>query len=85
MITINTDDRLVSFREIKQYRTPSQFQEILETHLNGNLTASYKLAEEYGFYASDLRESYTSEYYWFDVTALISIAEGAERIRGEKE
>ena len=81
-----------------EYRTKQQFEEILNTNHYGNLTKSYELAEEYGFFASDLREFYTSEYYsfdgssefytpeyyWFDVTRLISIAEGAERIRNER-
>ncbi len=65
------------------YRTQKQYEEILNTNHNGNLTKSYELAEFYGFHATDLREFYTEEYYWFDVTKLISIAEGAEKIRHE--
>ena len=64
-----------------EYRTKQQFEEIINTNHNGNLTKSYELAEEYGFHASDLREFYTEEYYWFDVTNLISIAEGAMMVR----
>ncbi|MEO1942956.1 MAG: hypothetical protein ABGY11_01520, partial [Candidatus Thioglobus sp.] len=64
-----------------ELRTQQQFEEIITTNHNGNLTKSYELAEEYGFYASDLREFYTREYYWFNVTNLISIAEGAMMVR----
>jgi len=71
--------------DTKECRTRSQFEEIIETHHNGNLSRSYELAEEYGFHASDLREFYVQEDWWFDSTALVSIAEGAERIRGQKE
>jgi len=64
-----------------ELRNQQQFEEIINTNHNGNLTKSYELAEEYGFHASDLREFYTEEYYWFDVTNLISIAEGAMMVR----
>ena len=64
-----------------ELRNQQQFEEIITTNHNGNLTKSYELAEEYGFHASDLREFYTEEYYWFDVTNLISIAEGAMMVR----
>ena len=64
-----------------ELRNQQQFEEIITTNHNGNLTKSYELAEEYGFYATDLREFYTEEYYWFDVTNLISIAEGAMMVR----
>jgi hypothetical protein len=68
-----------------EYRTKQQFEEIINTNHNGNLTKSYELAEEYGFHASELRVFYTEEYYWFNVMKLISIAEGAERVRAEIE
>jgi len=68
-----------------EYRTKQQFEEIINTNHNGNLTKSYELAEEYGFHASDLIEFYTEDYYWFNVMKLISIAEGAERLRAEQE
>ena len=68
-----------------EYRTKQQFEEIINTNHNGNLTKSYELAEEYGFHASDLIEFYTEDYYWFNVMKLISIAEGAERVRAEIE
>jgi len=32
-----------------------------------------------------LIEFYTEDYYWFNVMKLISIAEGAERVRAEIE
>jgi len=67
-----------------EYRTAEQFAEIIETNNNGNLSHSYELAEEYGFYASDLIEHYTKEHYWFNVLKLIQIAEGAMEIRNLK-
>ena len=65
-----------------EYRTKEQFIEIITTNHNGNLIKSHELAGKYGFYASDLIKYYDEEFYWFDVTKLASIAEGAmmERI-----
>ena len=66
-----------------ELRTQQQFIEIISTNHNGNLTKSYELAEGYGFYASDLIKHYDEESWWFDVTKLISIAEGAMMVRME--
>ena len=39
---------------MKKYRTDEQYDEIIDSMINGNWTYAGKLCVEYGFYANDL-------------------------------
>ena len=44
-----------------EYRTKEQFNEIIDTAINGNWTNAIEKVEEYGFYANDLINFYKEE------------------------
>jgi len=65
---------------MKEYRTQEQFEEIMESAMNGNWTQAFREAEEYGFYAQDLIKYYNQDDgYMFE--DLVYIAEGAAERR----
>ena len=41
--------------EKKEYRTQEQFDEIIETIINGNYRQAGQMAVDYGFYATDFK------------------------------
>ena len=67
------------------YRTQKQYKEILNTAHNGNWTSAFALTVKHGFYARDLINFYDEDYYWFDITKIALIAEGACEVRYEME
>lgn len=69
------------------YRTMEQFEEIVDSAINGNWTQAAEECIEYGFYANDLINRYkemienVGELAYFEPTDLALLAEEAERIR----
>jgi hypothetical protein len=68
---------------MKKYRTEEQFHEIMDSAMNGNWSAAFKEAEEYGFYAQDLIKYYEEfgSDYGYEFEDLVYIAEGAQKLR----
>tara|TARA_R110000744_G_scaffold33660_1_gene79012 strand:+ start:4733 stop:5200 length:468 start_codon:yes stop_codon:yes gene_type:complete len=50
----------------KQYRTQEQFDEIVDSLINGNFNQAVDFVIEYGFYAKDLREFIDGEMEYND-------------------
>ncbi len=72
---------------MKQYRTREQFEEIIESCINGNWTQASKECVEYGFYANDLIRQYEEvkedygENPYFKESDLAILSEMAQKIR----
>lgn len=72
--------------ETKQYRTQEQFNQIVESVINGNYTQASQLAVEYGFYASDFK-AYIENTEWvhghpyFDAIDLYWVIQDATKLR----
>ena len=72
-----------------EYRTQEQFDEIVESVINGNYSQAGQLTVDYGFDATDLA-SYTKTTEWvqnhkyFDFRDLYWVIETATTIRMEK-
>jgi len=75
-----------------EYRTREQFEEIIESAINGNWTQAGEECVEYGFYANDLIKQYEeienefgcSPYQYFDKADIARIVEIAAKIRYEE-
>ena len=69
------------------YRTDEQFEEIINSAINGQWTQAIKQVEEYGFYASDLigkQEAFKSEGLpTLEDIELCILSEGAEKLRNK--
>ncbi len=69
------------------YRTDAQFEEIINSCINGNWTYAIKECVEYGFFAQDLinkQEAYQSEgLQTIEDLDLCILVEGAERLRNK--
>lgn len=65
-------------KTMKQYRTPEQFNEIMESMENGNWTQAGEECVKYGFYANDLllyaRDQDFDTEHAMDLVELIEIA-----------
>ena len=70
-----------------RYRTDAQFEEIINSCINGNWTYAIKECVEYGFFAQDLinkQEAYQSEgLHTIEDLDLCILVEGAERLRNK--
>ena len=63
---------------MKEYRTIEQYNEIVDSVINGNWTTAFRECVEYGFYANDLIRFYEEEEYnHLPVMDLVLLAEGA--------
>jgi hypothetical protein len=72
----------VTHKELKEYGTSQQFEEISESAMNGNWTQAIKECEEYGFFANDLIKHYeANEFNIIDLKDIAILAEGAEKLR----
>ena len=72
---------------MSEYRTPEQFEEIIESITNGNWTQGANECVEYGFYANDLLRDYDASVYSDDIETLrdlVELIEMATKLRGEK-
>jgi len=72
--------------ETKQYRTQEQFDEIIDSVINGNYSQASQLTVEYGFDATDLKNfvdntEWVHNHEYFDVIDLYWVIEGATTIR----
>ena len=72
-----------------EYRTQEQFDEIVESLINGNYRQAEELTVDYGFYATDLKNfvdntEWVHNHKYFDVVDLYWVIEGATTIRMEK-
>jgi hypothetical protein len=71
---------------MKQYRTREQFNEILESAINGNWTQAKKEVKKYGFYAQDLVNHYNDlvqelgDLSYFKATDLVFLIPDAREI-----
>ena len=52
--------------KINKYRTQEQFDEIVDSLINGNFNQAVDFVIEYGFYAKDLREFIDGEMEYND-------------------
>ena len=76
--------------EEKEYRTQEQFDEIVESVINGNYRQAGQLTVDYGFYATDFKNfvqntEWVHNHEYFDIENLYWVIEEAERIRQQKE
>lgn len=73
---------------MKGYRTDKQYTDIVENCINGNWTDAGKLAEESGFYASDLIKKHEERkelggITFDDPTDIALVAEMAQKNRNQ--
>jgi len=70
-----------------EYRTKEQFNELIETAINGNWSDAAAYVVEYGFYANDLIQAYKNSYFvdsdYFEATDLCIIVEAAAELRNK--
>jgi hypothetical protein len=66
---------------MEKFRTEAQFLEIAEDANNGNFQDAAKLAEKYGFYASDLIRHQENTNALSDALDVAYIAEMAQELR----
>lgn len=67
-----------------KYRTLEQFTTIAENAYNGNWSDAFNNCVDFGFYANDLIKMNEEHELIQDVTDLAILAEGAMKIRGQK-
>lgn len=70
----------------EEYRTKEQFQEIVNSAINGNWSIAFKKSEEFGFRANDLIDANIEakemgDIHFTDLTDIALISEGAEELR----
>jgi hypothetical protein len=71
----------------KQYRTQEQFDEIVDSLINGNFNQAVDFVIEYGFYALDLRQFIDNtlvESSYFDNEDFYQLIETATKKRQQK-
>jgi hypothetical protein len=71
----------------KQYRTQEQFDEIVDSLINGNFNQAVDFVIEYGFYALDLRQFIDNtlvESSYFDNEDFYQLIESATKKRQQK-
>lgn len=73
----------------KEYRTPEQFREIVDSMINGNWSQAARECVEYGFYANDLLKALEADDNWEDddtslLPDLVLLAELAAEVRYKK-
>lgn len=66
-----------------QYRTTAQFEEIVESCLNGNWSQAAAECVEYGYYANDLinKQNESDGMGFQDLTDIALVAEMAAKLR----
>ena len=74
----------------KEYRTQEQFDQIIDSVINGNISQASQFAVEYGFDATDLKNfvdntEYVHNHEYFNVVDLYWVIEGATTIRMKNE
>jgi len=65
----------------QQYRTRTQFLELREKMINGNLSKAALNCVEYGFWANELQDHHQSLGLEDDIWDYVILAEMAERLR----
>ena len=72
--------------ETKQYRTQEQFDQIIDSVINGNYTQASQLSVEYGFYATDFKifvenTEWVHGHPYFNVIDLYWVIQDATKLR----
>lgn len=73
----------------KDYRTPEQFREIVDSMINGNWSQAARECVDYGFYAQDLLNALEADDNWEEgdtslLPDLVLLAELAAEVRYKK-
>jgi len=74
---------IINFKNMQNYRTQEQYNELAENVINGNWQNAFKTGFEGGFYAQDLINFYDQDdnIQGLEFKDLIYLAEGIQSLR----